>query len=412
MTRLSAFAFIAVVGAGCDNLLKVDLPTSIPEESLGDPRMAQTLALSAQGDFECAFATYAGSAALYTDELVASTEFAADNALDSRVAGTSGGVDQGGGTCLNSRNALYGPLSTARFVADDAFKRLDAWTDQEVPGRNAMRASTALYAGYSLVMLGEGFCEIAIDLSPRMNSAAVFAQAEDRFTKAIAAATAAGSGSANIGNAALVGRARARLGMGKKAEAAADARLVPTGFQFNATFSSTNTRRENYLNVHIYRNLFWSVDARLRGVMINGAPDPRILTTNQNRFGPDGFTPLWFPAKYPTAATPIRLASWREAQLIIAEVEGGNSVSVERINAVRATYGIAPYAGGTPAQVMAQLVVERQREFFLEGQRLGDMVRLNLPWDTGRNHKNNFNLGPSGCIPLPSQEKENNPNIG
>src|SRR5688572_18006065 len=140
MTRLSAMAFIAVFGAGCDNLLKVDLPTSIPEESLGDPRLATTLALSAQGDFECAFSNYVGAAALYTDELIASTEFAADNALDSRVAGTSGGVDQGGGTCM-SRTSMYGPLSTARFVADDAFKRLDAWTDQEVAGRNAMRAS-------------------------------------------------------------------------------------------------------------------------------------------------------------------------------------------------------------------------------------------------------------------------------
>src|SRR5688500_17638455 len=81
MQRIAATMLLAVFGAGCDGLLKVDLPTSIPEESLGDPRMAVTLALSAQGDFECALANYVGAAAVYTDELVASTEFAADNAL-------------------------------------------------------------------------------------------------------------------------------------------------------------------------------------------------------------------------------------------------------------------------------------------------------------------------------------------
>jgi hypothetical protein len=276
-----------------------------------------------------------------------------------------------------------------------------------------MRASTAMYAGYALVMLGEAFCEIAVDLSARMKPPAVFTMAEDRFTKAIDAATQAGSTATAtaILNAARVGRARARLGAGKKAEAAADAKLVTAGFEFKTTYSSSNARRENYVNVNMYRNLFWSVDGRLRGLTIDGKADPRIATVNQNRFGPDGFTPLWFAAKYPAATTGIRLASWREAQLIIAEAEGGQS-AVDRINAVRATYGILPYAGGTAAEIAAQLVAERQRELFLEGQRLGDMVRLNLTWDTGRNHKGNFPLGPSGCIPLPTKELFNNPNIG
>jgi len=53
-------------------------------------------------------------------------------------------------------------------------------------------AKAAAYAGYSRILLGEGFCEAAINLGPKLTSAQVFASAEAVFTTAITAAQAAG----------------------------------------------------------------------------------------------------------------------------------------------------------------------------------------------------------------------------
>src|SRR5205814_1312852 len=82
-------------------------------------------------------------------------------------------------------------------------------------------ANAAAYAGYSRILLGEGFCEAAINLGPLLTSNDVFASAETMFTTAITAAQAAGD--QQILNMAYVGRARARLDQGNKAGAATDA---------------------------------------------------------------------------------------------------------------------------------------------------------------------------------------------
>jgi hypothetical protein len=53
---------------------------------------------------------------------------------------------------------------------------------------------------------------------------------------------------------------------------------------------------------------------------------------------------------------------------------------------------------------------ERRRQLFLEGHRLNDMLRHDLPFPTGENHKGQA-WGPITCMPLPDQERLNNPNI-
>ena len=47
---------------------------------------------------------------------------------------------------------------------------------------------------------------------------------------------------------------------------------------------------------------------------------------------------------------------------------------------------------------------------FTEGHRLGDMLRHNIPFPTGTNHKGQT-YGPITCLPLPEQERLNNPNL-
>ena len=54
---------------------------------------------------------------------------------------------------------------------------------------------------------------------------------------------------------------------------------------------------------------------------------------------------------------------------------------------------------------------ERRRELYLEGHRNNDMLRFNLPFDTGL-HRKGAPYGPTTCLPLPEVERLNNPNIG
>ena len=70
--------------------------------------------------------------------------------------------------------------------------------------------------------------------------------------------------------------------------------------------------------------------------------------------------------------------------------------------------------GQTAAQVRAQVIEERRRELFLEGHRLGDMRRFQVPLNpaTGTTYTTGGGTyGDQTCFPLPDVEKINNPNI-
>ena len=87
------------------------------------------------------------------------------------------------------------------------------------------------------------------------------------------------------------------------------------------------------------------------------------------------------------------------------------------INQLHTNAGIAPYAGGTAAQIQAQIVEERRREFFLESQRFGDIIRYNIAVTPapGAAFSKGGTYGPGTgaqiCFPLPDVERNNNPNI-
>ena len=80
-----------------------------------------------------------------------------------------------------------------------------------------------------------------MDAGPELSQTEVFNLAEERFTRALAAAATAGDD--DIRNLALVGRARARLDLGRTAEALADAELVVRGFRVLRDESAASPRR-------------------------------------------------------------------------------------------------------------------------------------------------------------------------
>jgi len=403
---------------GCNELLKSEAPQLIQESTLQQPANAQVIVAGVVADFECAFSQYVAVMGTLSDEFSDSQANAAIWDIDRRTNFPSTGLYSTGG--CGGFGGVYTPISAARYQADNTLKLLDGWTDAEVPGRMALIARTAAYAGYSLILLGEGFCSAAIDLGPEMMPAQTFALAEARFTRAITTATTVGGAAGDsIRFLALVGRARARINQGKRAEAAADAALVPNGFVFNARYSAASGRSEN--RVFRSNNTIGTitVDASFRGLTVDGVADTRAPVVDAGRGGSFPAIRLFSQNKYASLSAPIPIATWREALLIRAEaaVEAGNVTgAVGFINQLRQRVGVAlpAYASADAAAVRTQLVEERRRELFLESHRLFDTIRFNLPLTPapGAPFPNGGGTyGNNKCLPLPDIERLNNPNF-
>jgi len=403
---------------GCNELLKSEAPQLIQESTLQQPANAQVIVAGVVADFECAFSQYVAVMGTLSDEFSDSQANAAIWDIDRRTNFPSTGLYSTGG--CGGFGGVYTPISAARYQADNTLKLLDGWTDAEVPGRMALIARTAAYAGYSLILLGEGFCSAAIDLGPEMMPAQTFALAEARFTRAITTATTVGGAAGDsIRFLALVGRARARINQGKRAEAATDAALVPIGFVFNARYSAASGRSEN--RVFRSNNTIGTitVDASFRGLTVDGVADTRTPVVDAGRGGSFPAIRLFSQNKYASLSAPIPIATWREALLIRAEaaVEAGNVAgAVGFINQLRQRVGVAlpAYASADAAAVRTQLVEERRRELFLESHRLFDTIRFNLPLipAAGAPFPNGGGTyGSNKCLPLPDIERLNNPNF-
>jgi hypothetical protein len=397
-------ALILLPLTACKDILEVDLPGRVPDAALNDPALAPVLVQGAVADFECALANYATATALLTDEMIDATGWIAVTMWDQRRIFPDN-TNLGSANCTTLGYGVYTPLQTARFQAADAARRLAAFSDAAVPNKNTLLATAAAIEGYAITLLGEGFCEIAIDGGPGMTRAQSLAVAEQRFTTAIGLATNA----TDILNLARVGRARVRLDLGKLPEAAADADLVPAGFVYNATYSSTNDRRRNRFFFDGQTNLYLSVDPRFRNLTVGGVPDSRVRVNAATRNGHDGITPLWLQQKYTSDAASIAIASWREARLISAEVKGGQP-AVDAINELRNASQLPTFSSTDANVIKAQVTEERRRELFLDGHRLNDMLRLNLAFDTGSTFKG-VPYGDTKCLPLPDAERLANPNF-
>ncbi|MBA3344486.1 MAG: RagB/SusD family nutrient uptake outer membrane protein [Gemmatimonadales bacterium] len=420
--RLAHLVRSAVLGtvlcltlAACDDLTSLDqeAPSRIPADSLERPENAPLLVQSAIGDFECALASYVVAAGLVGDELANSNLAQVLFDYDRRAILPTNDI-YSTLTCDSGTPTVYTVLSTARFSADNALRLLDVATEEQVPDRTALIATAAAYAGYSLVLLGEGMCSAALDVGPELTPAQLLTEAENRFTRAIDAATTAGD--EQTLNLALLGRARARLGLGNRPGAAEDAALIPQGFLVEATYSGTRTRRENRVFTFVSLFLSGTVDVPFRDLTFEGVPDPRVTVIDAGTLGADRVTPAFLPAKYSGFDSPIPVARWEEAQLILAEAAvaaGDVAGAVGIINTLHANAGLPPYAGGTPEEVMSQVIEERRRELFLEGQRLGDIIRYGLPLypAPGTPFYVGGEFGTQVCFPLPAVERDNNPNI-
>jgi starch-binding outer membrane protein, SusD/RagB family len=413
MTGLAIAAFTGTLVA-CDlgDALDVDAPSRIPAGTLETPANATLLVNSAIGDFECAYGAYVVAGGLIGEESVDGLQTADRYPYDRRSTQPS---DRRYAVSACEAVGVYTPMQTARVSAENVIRLLNTWTDAEVPNRAQLIATASAHAGYALLMLGEGFCSVVISnfdenqnpvLGGTITRDSVFKLAEARFTDAL------GSADVSIKNMALLGRAKARQDLGRLADARADAIQVPATYERNITASATPARRQN--------KVWADGNANARGSLV-GEPyrsmtDPRVKYVRTAATTVTGI-PVVYQTKYPESSSPLPFATGDEAQFIVAEADlaAGNLTSaLAIINTFRVRAGFAPFASTSATAIKAELVEQRRREFFLEGQHLGDLIRYQISPQpaAGATYHGSGVYGNQLCLPLPDAEKTNNPNAG
>jgi starch-binding outer membrane protein, SusD/RagB family len=445
LRRRAARTLLIAVAAGsavaCDNILSVETPGQVAAGDLDPPAVAALMVTSAISDFECAWNQYAAGVAVISDEYIATSGNAALRGWAMRDFETNDASFSQGG-CGGAVYPSYTPLHTARFMADDVYRRLDSQEWANVADRTNRMATMRAYGGYALLALGEGYCEMTVPADPDTpgplrTKGQMMELAESHFSEAITLATQANN--ADILNMARVGRPRARLNRGDFAGVITDAGAVPATYEKTASRDATAGRRFNYYfernnaptgfrqNAGIadhYRNLTIAADGT--PTQGSGVADPRVDVFTTGGLGTDGVTTHWRSTKHPSQSAPVPIASGREARLLHAEalVRSDQPVpAVTLINERRLELGL-PIVIYTGQDLMPLILEERRRELFLEtGSRFNDMLRFRgtayqIPFlgEPGSIHPNGvdaFNraYGNVTCLPLPDVERAGNPNI-
>lgn len=412
---------VAVIAAtsGCNELLTVSNPGALQEEQLTNPALEQFIVNGAIGEFQYAYGVYALYSGILSDESftdhtqVGIREFSLHNFND-----------------LNGTNeTVFETLSRARASADDATSRLKVILGAGA-GTSLNVARTLAYGGYAYTLLGEGFCEAPINLSAGLPSAELLKRAVQHFDSAVTVATASQSGAtaANVAAAAdiiamaRVGAARASLKMGDVAKARSYASLVPATYEKLAYYSANSVRENDIMNAGIRTSGAWMSMAPA----FQGLNDPRAPQSPAARLGLNS-NPIWIPLRpsqysgWVATGTPqtiditsnIRFASALEARYIETEVDGNNAAMLIFVNARRAAGGKTPVTLAGPA-LLAEFRAQRAIDFYLTGQRLGDLRRYAAAgtdlFPTGKYPVFPDPYGSNKCFLVPLSEKTGNPN--
>ena len=416
-TLLAGALLMGSVLAACsiERALEVESPSRIPAGSLEHPSNAALLVNGAVADFDCAFQSYVVVSGLIGEELDEYTQTAARWPYDRRDVQANQSLYA---TSSCEGLGVYSPLQTARVSANNVIRLLEGWTDAEVPGRTALIARSTAYEAWSQLLLGEGFCSTvfstfdgeSFNYASEITRQQALETAEATFTEALdLLGSQTGASADSLRYFALLGRARTRLDLGNTAGARADAVLVPAGFVFNSTASAVSGRRNNRVyNESNNIGVSSSVSAIYRGYN-----DPRVPSVNLNRSNALG-VPAHGQLKYPSASSPIPIATGAEARLIVAEADitSNPSNTVAIIDSFRAAGNQGSYTGPTDAaSLRAQVIDQRRRALFLTGTHLGDLIRYDIAPQpaAGTNFPAGGPYGTQLCMPVPDVERLNNP---
>ncbi len=404
---LLAIPLLLGLFGGCTDLLDVeDNPDTISGENVQGEGSFPARFIGTQSDFANAIDNGVLYGALFTDELSWGGSFVARQEIDLRNVPPSNDI---------AAAELWTVLQISAKTAADLLADIEEglFPNLVPEGVNSEEfARVALLSGYARTFLADLFCTVAFDgTGPELTSEEVYALAIQDFTAAIQASDA----EEQVRNAARVGRARAHLQLGDETNAAADAAEIPDGFVFQVQYSGASPREENDNFNFTWNNERLTVAESFHDLTIDGTstPDPRVELFATGETGFNGSLPQVNPVKYNARSAPIRLATWEEAQFILAEIEGGDEAR-QILNDLRASRGIDDpiTADEAPSEeaVRDLIIEEKARTLFMEGQRLPDSRRY-LEKFAVDVFPSGSQFGDQTCMPLPDLERDNNPDI-
>ncbi|MEP6689570.1 MAG: hypothetical protein ABJD07_00360 [Gemmatimonadaceae bacterium] len=320
---------------------------------------------------------------------------------------------------------LFGPLSRAIAGNKNVVKALSAGASA-ASDINLARAEMNL--AFSIELMAETFCQGTIaDVSgaqtvagPALTPVQLLDSSITHFTRAISIAGAAtGAEATKIVSAAKIGLARTYLQKGDNANAATAAAAaiasVSSSFTFNVPTSDDAANRP--LANQIYST---SIPTNLDVVSATyrALNDPRVPWKDPGpaAVAQDGVLHDYQQQKYLSYSSPVRIASFLEAQYVQAEAKlktADPSFALALIAARRVAGGQPVFTGTLTSAILTELLSQSARDFWLEAKKLGDWRRngaaepyLSAP---GSIYKGALTFGTLTSVPIPTEETNTNP---
>ncbi|MGH7712936.1 MAG: RagB/SusD family nutrient uptake outer membrane protein [Gemmatimonadaceae bacterium] len=406
LVRRLVVTAVIVSLAGCK--MDVVFPSVIDASTFDPSGDAATISLSAQSNLYRALHSMIPFSAVFSQEAWVGAVRQETNDIGRRVmtAATS-----------DVNSALWTPLQRAIATNELAIQVL-AQGSGAASDINVARAY--MNSGFALVLLAEHFCTGAFLVGPPLSPAQVLDTAITRFTAAVTAgAAAAARGIAEgtkVVNAANVGLARAHLQKKSYPNAVTAAALVPASFVYSAITVDDASNRGLGNGVFSYdQSALLIVPDVYRAL-----GDPRVAWRDAGRRAQDTQFQYYQQLKHAGWATPIRIASGLEASYIAAEARlqmGDPTAATTLIAARRAANGQPAFAGTGAAAILAELMDQRAREFWLEAKHTGDAGRNPTATPYRGAAGATFykpaqgTYGSANCLPVPLAEVNANPNF-
>jgi hypothetical protein len=419
-------ATMAMTATACEDFVGVRTPDIVDAGTVDPAQDGETFSRSAFQTFASAYGNYIRHQAWFTASAWVGDTFPTRNEVGRRSIAPTNGTHNG---------EIWFPLSRSVSQSDQAIEALEDGPD---PGSDVNIARAALSAGYGALLIAESFCQAPLRQpgnvpGPVLSTEQLLDEAIQRFTRARDVGSAAPGGEAGqIVNAARVGIARAHLQAGRPGEAQAVAQQVPGDFVFlipyidqlgergrlgNGVFLfSAGGSRESLVVPPAYREMGISLD-EFEDPIAAPQGDPRILWRDAGRPAQDGTLNMFSQMKYAGWDSPIRLASGLEARYIAAEASGDVGQMLNLINERRAVGRQPGFTSTNADEVLAELMDQRSRDFWLEGQRLGDFRRNpgsvpNVLGPDDQYYKPALgSMGSQTCFIIPQAEIDTNPNL-
>jgi starch-binding outer membrane protein, SusD/RagB family len=439
--RTALFGLVAgLAGCSTESLLEAPDPDLITPETVTSAEGANAVYIGALDRFR----NITGGAestwlfgGLLADEWSTSSTFIQNDETDQRRIQENN----------SSVTGMFRNLNRARTAANQAIAGLATYQ----PTRIAERAEMYFARGFAEMQLAQDFCN-GIPLSDAagpslvygtpLTVAEVFGVAIASYDSALALVTGrTDAASVRVERAARIGKARAQIGLGQQAAAAttlASGAAIATSYSYDHTFATTSG--DNILWVQPFSAARYIVGDSLEGnpptllpvanaIGFSRAGDPRLPVAILTTRGQDGQTNIRRTTLW-ARSTSIPVVNGVDARMVEAEARlaaNDRPGTLAILNALRAappTLGTVTPAAmpaladpGNQAAMVSLFFREKAFWTFSRGQRLGDLRRMIRSYGrteantfpTGNHYKGNT-YGPDVNLPIPQDEKQNNPN--